>query len=1225
MVYSHLMPTGEPHVAFRPERIRPTPVVGAFPYQYGIIALTYDAVRFFSKGGVMQAEVSHPELEGVCAGVLATSARPPTLAMVTAPENDGGAGSCARLCLLDLMTSKMSSSLDLERPATIVRFEPFGNLLILGGTDGTILTYDMRTPKRSCLQSHIFPRGVICDFDVCGNTVVASSMRSQLNPFGQHQWTLDPNLRAADIRSARVGANIFFEPGAAKLRFHPAVPSSVIAASAEGELRVLDSSGAMTAPSTLTLGGVLERGAQLCALTISSTGQLLAAADSSGALDICGTASLPAEELQVNALSQPTESADLAEPLVPLSWESPVGGIPLFEEEEEVTPAALASDWPSKLLAKRGARTLEPEELLRSLKLAPHQTVQIGSASALVVLNGVGRAPNTAMPPRPRGRAPGELAEAEPEEHLALPPAFRRYKRLQVPIGKFGLAEDFSFEEHNHSARLCALDNTVPNNYCNPVLLLLHGLPWVRVHCLSSLSRSQFLLTDELGFLFHMMEKSGGGCCQPRNFQRALIQSREASALKLLDAVDIEGNRQGSATLPELICKFSAFLLEQLNKEARDTASELRRNAETQRRKDDAEAKRREVELLTGASHSAGGKGGKKGDRPSMDAIVAQQYAARLAGEAGSKEGASGASGSPGASGADAAAVGGGGGGGGVGSHSTLIDRTFEALWREVSEYPGSRAKPASREVRSLLMTLAPPEAPASGGGGATGGGSATGGGGATGGAAGSSSELAESLAEPHSPMPSFAHVLNQTLCVERRMRTWCEELKSYRQARVRKEVKRAPNCWLMPCERLDASAMEQWEGLNGIPWIPTSFKLVLPQGEGGVMGGEGDGSAANVEEGAAQVNGTRAPAAIGGPTAVKLEAVGAKASLTLGVAAAAPPQEGAPEGGGLNEALEVAPDSVAAVSVSLELVDSVAKLALSATTRGAGGAASAPSAAMADGVAARARVRAARLRERLPFVATHGEPLPEGAPPPVGYSLRGVVSFSQSTNVAASEGSGHFVLSFRVPVNVDRPSNDAAAAAAEEAASFGARAGQWYVWNDFDVSAASEAEVLRIHATWKRPCVLLYSRDDCSARLSDVSLSPTSPVAAAAELAAEFSLSEMPPREIVARGITWTPLRSHEMPRAGMVVAIDAEFVAVSHEVTRPGRRGKTIVVKPARLALARVSCLRGEGGMMAGVPFLDSCIQQAEPVVDYLTRYSGLQQGEPIFVQIMGGKMGL
>jgi PAB-dependent poly(A)-specific ribonuclease subunit 2 len=46
-------------------------------------------------------------------------------------------------------------------------------------------------------------------------------------------------------------------------------------------------------------------------------------------------------------------------------------------------------------------------------------------------------------------------------------------------------------------------------------------------------------------------------------------------------------------------------------------------------------------------------------------------------------------------------------------------------------------------------------------------------------------------------------------------------------------------------------------------------------------------------------------------------------------------------------------------------------------------------------------------------------------------------------------------------------------------------------------------------------------------------------------------------------------------------------------------------------RLALARVSCLRGEGPMQ-GVPFIDSCVIQAEPVVDYLTRYSGLRPGD-------------
>ena len=87
----------------------------------------------------------------------------------------------------------------------------------------------------------------------------------------------------------------------------------------------------------------------------------------------------------------------------------------------------------------------------------------------------------------------------------------RTHNTLQVPIGKFGLADDFSFAEHNETSTLCALDNTVPNCYCNVALIMLYLLPWLRVHCLSSLMRSQFILSDELGFLFHMMD-----CAQVR-------------------------------------------------------------------------------------------------------------------------------------------------------------------------------------------------------------------------------------------------------------------------------------------------------------------------------------------------------------------------------------------------------------------------------------------------------------------------------------------------------------------------------------------------------------------------------------------------------------------------------------------------------------------------------------------------------------------------------------
>ena len=65
-----------------------------------------------------------------------------------------------------------------------------------------------------------------------------------------------------------------------------------------------------------------------------------------------------------------------------------------------------------------------------------------------------------------------------------------------------------------------------------------------------------------------MMDQSRGSCCQPRNFQRALKQSREATALKLVDAVDVEGNiAAGATSLTDIISKFCAFLLEQLSKE----------------------------------------------------------------------------------------------------------------------------------------------------------------------------------------------------------------------------------------------------------------------------------------------------------------------------------------------------------------------------------------------------------------------------------------------------------------------------------------------------------------------------------------------------------------------------------------------------------------------------------------------------------------------------------
>ncbi len=75
--------------------------------------------------------------------------------------------------------------------------------------------------------------------------------------------------------------------------------------------------------------------------------------------------------------------------------------------------------------------------------------------------------------------------------------------------------------------------------------------------------------------------------------------------------------------------------------------------------------------------------------------------------------------------------------------------------------------------------------------------------------------------------------------------------------------------------------------------------------------------------------------------------------------------------------------------------------------------------------------------------------------------------------------------------------------------------------------------------------------------------------------------------------------------------MAIDAEFVALQREEIEIKADGSRETIRPSRLGLARVSVLRG-GGEHQGVPFIDDYIAITEPVVDYLTAYSGIEPGD-------------
>ena len=84
--------------------------------------------------------------------------------------------------------------------------------------------------------------------------------------------------------------------------------------------------------------------------------------------------------------------------------------------------------------------------------------------------------------------------------------------------------------------------------------------------------------------------------------------------------------------------------------------------------------------------------------------------------------------------------------------------------------------------------------------------------------------------------------------------------------------------------------------------------------------------------------------------------------------------------------------------------------------------------------------------------------------------------------------------------------------------------------------------------------------------------------------------------------------LSESELPKPGTLVAIDAEFVSLAQEELEVFSDGTRTLIQPSSLALARVSVLRGEGPR-EGEPFIDDHIWTTEPIVDYLTQFSGIQ----------------
>ncbi|KAH7889997.1 PAB-dependent poly-A-specific ribonuclease subunit PAN2 [Phlebopus sp. FC_14] len=163
---------------------------------------------------------------------------------------------------------------------------------------------------------------------------------------------------------------------------------------------------------------------------------------------------------------------------------------------------------------------------------------------------------------------------------------------------------------------------------------------------------------------------------------------------------------------------------------------------------------------------------------------------------------------------------------------------------------------------------------------------------------------------------------------------------------------------------------------------------------------------------------------------------------------------------------------------------------------------------------------------------------------------------------------------------------------------------GPWFVFNDFVVRNITEEEALSFPGTWKVPAVLYFERADVRQNLDFSGLPDELDPSI---LSRDTSISVNRDKSLIKHEC----LRFEELPKPGTLVSVDAEFVSMQQEETEYRSDGTNRLIRPARLSLARVSVLRGDGPK-EGIPFIDDHIHTSEVIVDYLTEFSGIKFGD-------------
>jgi PAB-dependent poly(A)-specific ribonuclease subunit 2 len=155
----------------------------------------------------------------------------------------------------------------------------------------------------------------------------------------------------------------------------------------------------------------------------------------------------------------------------------------------------------------------------------------------------------------------------------------------------------------------------------------------------------------------------------------------------------------------------------------------------------------------------------------------------------------------------------------------------------------------------------------------------------------------------------------------------------------------------------------------------------------------------------------------------------------------------------------------------------------------------------------------------------------------------------------------------------------------------------EWILVNGFVVSNTIVEDATAFHVRFKEPSLVVYRALDADEPGAPTPVQIDTTVLPV-QVMRTVSLTDGTRSILAANQV------DSELPGRGDLVAFDAEFVSVQEEEASLTETGSKVVVRETRYAVGRVSVM----DCRARRVIVDDYVLPREPVVDYLTRFSGI-----------------